>query len=739
MHSIKILQFLFFVSLSFTSLAQSKQLTLEDAVLKQRTTLAPDRLMQLQWIKGTNIFSYVVKVIGKEKVIQCDAATTKLDTVFTIEDFQTAFQTIEIDLPTPQRFPFITWINKDEFRFLYSNTFYVMNIKTKTTQLISRLPNNAEDVVLEVNNLRAAFTLNNNVVVFDTLLGRAKHTEQKQQSDEVRAADKNAYLTSDGGYGMVNGKTVHRSEFGINSGLFWSPNGTRLAYYTMNESAVSDYELMNFESKPGSFEKIKYPMAGGYSHTVKLFVKDFDKKRSFEVQTKANAEQYLTNIGWSPNEDVIYIAVLNRDQNEMKLNQYDGRSGAFIKTLFTETHEKYIEPEHAPFFVKNDAGKFIWMSKRDGFNQLYLYASNGKLIKQLTTAQVDVTEFIGFDATGKNAYYMSATNLGMDRQCFTVELATGKSTLITLVSGVHSVAFSDDGNYWLDTYSNTSTPRKTVLLTKNGDELLVLMNAANPLTLYKPINMKIGTIKAGDKTTTLNYRMFLPANFDSSQKYPVLVYVYGGPHVQLITNSWLGGSDMWLYYMAQQGYVVFTVDNRGSQFRGRDFEQSVFRKLGTNECEDQLAGVKFLTQQPFVDAKRMGVFGWSFGGFMSITMMTRADVFKAGVAGGPVIDWSLYEIMYTERYMDKPDQNPEGYKESDVTNYVKNLKGKMLLIHGTDDDVVLWQHSLTYIKKCVDENVQVDYFVYPEHKHNVLGKDRVHLMQKVTDYFRLYL
>jgi dipeptidyl-peptidase-4 len=230
--------------------------------------------------------------------------------------------------------------------------------------------------------------------------------------------------------------------------------------------------------------------------------------------------------------------------------------------------------------------------------------------------------------------------------------------------------------------------------------------------------------------------MFFPPQFDSTQKYPVLVYLYGGPRVQMVTNSWLGGTDMWLYYMAQQGYIVFTLDNRGSAYRGIDFEQATFRKLGTVEREDQQEGVSFLKKQRYVNSSRMGIFGWSFGGFMSIGMMTRTNEFKAGVAGGPVIDWNLYEIMYTERYMDKPQQNPEGYKDADLTNYVKNLKGKLMLIHGTDDDVVLWQHSLTYLKKCVDEGVQVDYFVYPEHKHNVLGKDRVHLMQKVTDYFK---
>lgn len=715
------------------SWSQNKLLTIDDAVLKQRTTLAPDRLMQLQWIKGVNTFSYVVKVYGKEKIVQYEAQTGKIDTVFTIDDFATVFKTLEIDVPVPQRLPFFTWINNEQFRFFYNNAYYAMNIKTKVGKALTKLPKNAENINYNVETGKTGFTLENNVLMYDadTWIKGAATSPQKVDNDVLI---KENMLTTDGTYGVVNGKTVHRSEFGINGGLFWSPKGNKLAYYKMYEMAVTDYELMNIESKPGTFEKIKYPMAGASSHTVKLFVQDFGSKRQFEVLTKANPDQYLTNIAWSPQEDLIFIAVVNRAQNEMMLNQYDGRSGAFIKTLFTETHPKYVEPEHPMTFIPNDDGKFIWMSKRDGFNQLYLYDLRGKMLRQLSTGKFDVTELLGFDNEGKTAFYMGATNNGLDRQLFAVEIASGRTKQITNAPGVHTVNVSANGQYFIDNYSSSTLPRKTVLMDVKGNELAILLNAANPLADYELCGMRMGTVLADDNTTPLNYRMFYPPQFDSTKKYPVVVYMYGGPHAQMVTNTWLGGADMWLYYMAQQGYVVYTVDNRGSGNRGLDFEQATFRSLGTVERADQLKGVAFLKKQKYVDSTRMGVFGWSFGGFMSIGMMTRTDAFKVGVAGGPVIDWGLYEIMYTERYMDKPQENAEGYKDADLTNYVKNLKGKLMLIHGTDDDVVLWQHSLKYIKKCVDEGVQVDYFVYPDHKHNVLGKDRVHLMQKVTDY-----
>ncbi|MES2779114.1 MAG: DPP IV N-terminal domain-containing protein [Bacteroidota bacterium] len=734
----KLFSFLVLTGLSIGAWAQTKMLTTEDVVMKQRTSLAPDKLMQLQWIKGSSVFSYVSKIDGKEMVIQQDAATGKQDIVFSMDEFGTLFKTLEIDVPVPQRLPFITWLDSAKFRFFYNNAFYTMNVKSKVATTITKLPKEAEEVQFNPVSSKTAFVVNNNVIVFDTNTWIKKEDYLKKQQD-ADGAIKVSMLTYDGGYGTVNGKTVHRSEFGIDKGLFWSPKGDKLAYYKMLEGNVTDYELMNFESKPGSFERIKYPMAGAQSHTVKLFVKDYINSRQFEVQTNANGDQYLTNVAWSPEQDAIFIAVVNRAQNEMKLNQYDGRSGAFVKTLFTETHPKYVEPECPMVFVPNDNGKFIWTSKRDGFNQLYLYDLRGKMLRQLTTGKFNVTGFLGFDQEGKNAYYMGATNNGMERQCFVVEIETGKVKQLTNAPGVHTVVLSDDGKYFIDTYSNATTPRKTVLVDQKGNELSVLLNAPNPLAAYKPCGMRLGSVMADDKVTPLNYRVFYPPQFDSTRKYPTIVYVYGGPHVQLVTNTWLGGADMWLYMMAQQGYVTFSIDNRGSGNRGADFEQATFRKLGTVERADQLTGVNFLTKQRYIDTTRMGVFGWSFGGFMSIGMMTRTDAFKVGVAGGPVIDWSLYEIMYTERYMDKPQENPEGYKDADLTNYVKNLKGKLMVIHGTDDDVVLWQHSLSYIKKCVDEGVQVDYFVYPEHKHNVLGKDRVHLMQKVTDYFNTYL
>ncbi|MCE2787914.1 MAG: DPP IV N-terminal domain-containing protein [Bacteroidota bacterium] len=727
----------------FTAFAQNKILTVEDAVLKQRTTLAPERLSQLMWIPGTHLFTYVAKRNGKECLVRQNADDLQRDTILGIEDIKSWLEAIGSEKRMPERFPFFTWMNKDEFRFFYNNGWYLLNLQKRNIALLNKIPENGEEPQFEPLNNHVAFIQFNNVLVYNQQAWE-KVKSLKSTVDVGDGSYKEFAITGDGStFAVVNGKAVHRNEFGINKGIFWSATANRVAYYKCYEGLVTNYPLLKLSNDtnnntPGFTEQIRYPMAGNSSHSAKVYIYDINKRINVMVETGTPDDQYLTNVTWSPDDEYLYIAVVNRDQNEMKLNRYDGKTGKFIKTLFTETHAKYVEPEHGLFFHDKTGKQFIWFSERDGYNHLYLMDHNGKVIRQLSKGKADVTELVGFNAKGTIAYYMQATEDGLERQLYSVELATGKVFQITRNKGVHTCSISSDGLYILDTYSNINTPRRTTLMKSDGAELSILHQSKNPLFDYKACGIRLFSIKADDGTL-LNCRMFYPTDFDSTKKYPVLVYVYGGPHAQMITNSWMGGGDYWLYYMAQQGYVVFTLDNRGSSFRGMAFEQATFRSLGNIERADQLAGVNFLKQQSYVDAARIGVFGWSFGGFMATGLMSRSNAYKVGVAGGPVIDWRLYEIMYTERYMDTPKQNPEGYEDADLTNYVKNIKGKLLLIHGTDDDVVVWQHSLTYLKKCVDEGVQVDYFVYPGHKHNVLGKDRVHLMQKITDYFKLHL
>ena len=554
--------------------------------------------------------------------------------------------------------------------------------------------------------------------------------------------------------GIVCGTSVHQNEFGITKGTFWSPEGNALAFYRMDESMVTDYPFVYIDKRVATAEPHKYPMAGMKSHHVTVGVYQLSTGKTIWLKTGTPKEKFLTNIAWSPDEQHIYIAEVNREQNEMNLVSYSASTGNREKVLFTEKDDKYVEPQHPALFVLGHPDQFIWQSERDGFNHLYLYNTEGKLLKQLTAGEWVVTSVEGFDEKGEHLFFtgtkphpLSSFSYGTPL-CMTnwkLNLKKGVATCLNheaiMGSGVHHASLSPSGRYIIDNYSSWDIPRKIVLTdTKKNKEIETLLTAENPYKDYDMPEVERGHITAADGKTMLNYFLVKPLNMDSTRKYPTIVYVYGGPHAQLVTGSWMGGVSGWDIYMARRGYVVFTVDGRGSANRGHAFESVIHRQLGVNEMADQVKGVEFLKTKPYVDPNRIGVHGWSFGGFMTTNLMcSYPDIFKVGVAGGPVIDWSNYEIMYGERYMDRPQDNPEGYKNSNLKLKAKNLKGHLLLIHGDIDPVVVWQHSLGFLKACVDANTYPDYFVYPRHEHNVIGKDRPHLHEKITRYFDDYL
>lgn len=691
--------------------AQTQKFTMAEAVNGLRSNLAVKNISQFSWSKDGK--SYINAV--KNAYLITDIKTRKQDTLVSL------YQINKNTAAKLKSFPQITFINNNSGYFKSGNQMMWAEKsgsewKVKST---SKMDDAAANFKMFRDNQTFAYTIKNNLFVNKNGVATAVTNEQNEN--------------------IISGQAVHRNEFGINEGIFPAPNSNSVAFYKMDQTMVTDYPVIDWSVTPAVNTNIKYPMAGQTSHEVKLGIYNIKNATTTFVEVEGPKDQYLTAISWSPDSKYIFISVLNRGQNHLKFNQYNANTGKFIKTLFEETNDKYVEPQRALTFFPNSNTDFIWQSQRTGYNHLFHYNLEKGLVSQLTKGDWLVNDILGFNEKKKEIFFSSTKDSPKEKHLYKVNWNNFKIERLDTAPGIHTGILSDDGAYLYDSYSNANTPRVANYISTSNGKSTNILTSENTLKNYLRPEIKEVNLTADDGTP-LYGKIILPTHFDPNKKYPTIVYLYNGPHLQLVTNTFPASGNLWYEYMAQNGYIIFTMDGRGSSNRGMKFEQAVFRNLGTTEMEDQMKGVDYLKSLPYVDSSKMGIHGWSFGGFMTTSFMLKhPDVFKVGVAGGPVIDWNMYEIMYTERYMDTPQENPQGYKIANLLDKVQNLKGKLLMIHGAQDDVVIWQQSMKFIKSAVDNGVQMDYFVYPGHAHNVIGKDRVHLMQKVTDYFDEYL
>ncbi len=697
--------------------SQSQVLTLESSIIGGLSNVYSTAPSQLKWIPESSDLSFV----SEDRLISQYALNTDTNVIITLEELN---QALETELST---FPRFSWSCTNQIFFKTETVYYLFDLDKRKSITSFSIPEGAAHVSFNDVNTACAFILKDNLYI-------------------LTAKGKTTQVTSDGGNGIVYGQSVHRDEFGITGGMFWSPDGNKLAFYKMDESMVTDYPLVDISSIPATVNNIKYPMAGQQSHYVRLGVISLSGDPIVYMNTEGPKDQYLCSVGWVPDSKSILIGLLNRDQNHLKLNRYDASLGSIIKPVLEEKSDKYVEPENAAWFNPYDSDEFIWMSERSGYQHLYLYDLEGNLKRTLTTEKWEAQKIIGFDATGnyllvngtgeirnKNRLIDESYN-GMQRYTHLIDFELMGHVLVDSTKGNHSTVLSSNGEYVFEHFTSLSVPYEINIYSTNGKKIRNLHTADDPLSDYHISKPEILELKSVDDQT-LYTRIIKPSNFDPKKKYPVLVYTYGGPHAQLITDRYLAGASLWMYWFAEQGYIVATLDNRGSANRGLEFEQATFRDLGTAEMLDQHELVMYLKRQPYVDSDRMAIHGWSFGGFMTINMLeTYPGTFKAGIAGGPVCDWSMYEVMYTERYMDTPESNADGFEKANLVNKVDQLTDNLLVIHGTVDNVVVWQNSQALLKAAVDNEIQLDYFVYPGHPHNVQGKDRVHLMRKVLDY-----
>ena len=693
--------------------AQNQKFTIAESVNGLRGNLAVKNIAQFSWSDDSKSFYQGVK----NAYLVTDVQSLKQDTLISLYELNKNLSP-ENQLKT---FPRITFINKDKGYFTQKSKYFWVEKSGKEWKLKDwiSLDEKAENIEMFSNNAGFVYTINNNLF--------------------VNKSGKIIPVTADQNEDIVNGQAVHQREFGITKGTFISPDNSKIAFYRMDQTMVTSYPIIDWSVTPAANKNIKYPMAGTASHHVTLGIFDIKSNKKIFLNIEGDPEQYLTAITWSPDSRSIFVGVLNRDQNHLQMNQYNASNGTLMKTIFEEKSDIYVEPQHELTFFPNSNTDFIWQSQRTGYNHLFHYNLVKGLVSQLTKGDWLVTDLLGFNEKKKEIFYVSTQETPLEKHLYKINWSNFKTERLDSEPGIHTGILSKDGTQLYDSYSNANSPRVANLININTDKTKNILTSEDPLRNYQRAETKNVTLKADDGTP-LYGKIILPTDFDANKKYPVIVYLYNGPHLQLVTNSFPSSGNLWYEYMAQKGYIIFTMDGRGSSNRGLKFEQAIFRNAGETEMKDQIKGVEYLKSLPYVDAQKMGIHGWSYGGFMTTSFMLKhPEIFKVGVAGGPVIDWNMYEIMYTERYMDSPKTNPEGYKKANLLDKVQNLKGNLLMIHGAQDNVVVWQHSMKFLKAAVDHGVQLDYFVYPGHEHNVMGKDRVHLMQKVTDYFDEYL
>ena len=705
--------------ISLLTMAQSSnELTLQHLMPGGRnySSIVPQNLKQLQFAGDSYIY------VSGNKIVVGTLEDKEEQTLITKGDIDKILTSLKAD--TLKTIPQIFASEENgniAIRFKHKTKIYKIDCVAK--ELLS-------EYSFEKGDKHAEYSCEADAYVSTTLSALYLHTSDGKRKKMVSEDAKDVSLGSN---------YVHRNEFGIEKGIFWSPDGSSVAFYRMDESKVKDYPLVNISARQAQLASIKYPMAGMNSHTVKIGVYNIKKGKTVYLKSGKTDERYFTNISWSPKADKVYILEVNRGQDTCNLVCYNAKSGAKERVLFTETSDKYTEPENPLIFISDN--EFIYLSRKDGYRHAYLYNTEGEQLKQLTSGEWEIIE--ATLSADKNSLYVVSTEISpLQRTLYKIDIKSGNRERITKEDGVHNVQISSSTNYYISNYSNHNTPRVIKigsLMSERADK--ELLRAKNPFDKFDmPVVIESGTIMADDGQTPLYYRMTRPAEVDSTKKLPAIVYVYGGPHAQQVTDAFMWNYRGWDIYMAQKGYVVFTLDNRGSANRGLPFESVTHRRLGVAELADQLKGVEFLKSLPYIDGNRLGVHGWSFGGCMTLNMMlNRSDIFKVGVAGGAVTDWKYYEIMYGERYMGTPQNNPEGYKNSDMNALSGNLKGRLMLIHCDTDPVVVWQHTLRFLESSIDNGTYPDYFVYPGHGHNVIGPERVHLYEKITRYFDDFL
>lgn len=684
------------ISFNYHNVIAQKDITPYDVVTGK---IYPEILRHIQWRSNTDTISYV----KNQSIIEWYNNTES--TICNVQDLQKYNESIK-------NIPNHIWTDSTTILFDFRNTLFTFSTNTKNSKTLVTLPKNAKSIALN-KNMTITYSVDSTLCLF--------------YNDSI--------ITMQNPFDYYHyDESIYRNEFGYSDGVSWSPSGKKLLFILKNDTIIPDYTFISYDSILPVTTKYKYAFAGGPYEQIKIGVYDLESSNT-RFLTLKNTEGYYTNASFNRAENKIYFQYLNRAQDSMACEEYDLENGEYIRTLFSETNKKYVEPLYQVFFYNNDKN-FFYISRKNGYKHIYDYSFETGTLTQITHGKFEIDKIIDVTPTGEVLF---SGNSEKDNMCqFIYLLKKDKSyNIITKDKGCHYSLSKLHNNKFIEYYTATNLPLEYSVYDIYNKERQSVFIAKNPLIVYNQPEVKFGTIKSADNQYALNYRLILPPEFDKTIQYPVIINVYGGPHLQNVRNSWYSGHDYILMCLAAQGYIIFSLDNRGSANRGMDFESSTFRNLGYNESQDQNKGIEFLKSLSYVDTSRIGMYGWSFGGYMTLTMITDfpKDI-KVGVAGSPVVDWNYYEVMYGERYMDTPQENQEGYTSTSIYNKIKNLDGKLLILIGGEDYTTVPAQSMRLLELANSRGISIDFHIYPSQEHGMRGYHRYNVLLKTLEYFQ---
>lgn len=680
---------------------------------------------ELQAMKNTN--QYTVLNYSRAAGMQIDlydfATLNKVTTLLDTKNFKELANGIDSYTFSPDEKKLLIATNSDPiYRHSFLADFYMYDIETK--KLVKLADDKVQEPVFSSNGSKVAYGNSNNLYVYDVA---DKSTKQ---------------ITTDGKKNaVINGITdwVYEEEFAFVRAFDWNAAGDKIAYIRFDETAVPEFtmEVYNQGLYPDP-QTFKYPKAGEKNSTVSLHIYDVKAGTGKQIKLGNYSDFYIPRIKWTNDAEVLSVQVLNRHQNNLDLIMVDGTTGAATVVL-NEKDKAYVDITDNLTFLNDNS--FIWTSEKDGYNHIYHYSKSGKLLDQITKGNWEVTAYYGFDDKTGNVFYQSVENGSVNRDVYRIGLNGKNKVRLTTQTGTNEATFSPNFEYFINAYSSASTPDVYSLnSSKDGKQVKEIANNTalkTKLAAYSLPAKEFTTIVT-EKGHELNAWFIKPKNFDATKKYPVLMYQYSGPGSQQVANTWNSTNDYWFYMLAQQGYIVACVDGRGTGYKGAAFKKSTYKELGKYEVEDQIDAAKVIGKYAYVDPQRIGIWGWSYGGFMSSNCILKgADVFKMAIAVAPVTNWRFYDSVYTERYMQTPQENASGYDENSPINHASKLKGSYLLIHGSADDNVHLQNTMLMVEALVQANKQFDWAIYPDKNHGIYGgATRLQLYTKMTNFIK---